>query len=382
MPVPHSPGDGPRTARAGATRLLTLEAFQSARRALSSTVLRTPLVPLPCLDTGRPLWLKAENLQVTGSFKVRGAVHRLAAVPAEERTRRVVAHSSGNHAQAVAYAARLLGVEATVLMPETATAFKIGATRALGAEVITAPAEVYRERALELAAECGGIVIPPFDDPLVMAGQGTVALEIAEDIPAGFRGSSGGSGGSSGGSGGSGGSSSGSSGYRRSGGSAGELTILAPIGGGGLLGGIAAAAKSVLPGCRVVGVEPELAADAAESRRAGRRVAWPAARTGRTIADGLRTPMVGELTWQHIQRYVDDIVTVTEDEIRAAVGVLAGRAHLVAEPSGAVATAAFLAGRVPGDGPCVAVVSGGNVHPADLAALLTPRPGGDFTRPA
>ncbi|MER7046636.1 threonine ammonia-lyase [Streptomyces jumonjinensis] len=362
MPVPHSPGDGPRTARAGATRLLTLEAFQAARRALSSTVLRTPLVPLPCLDTGRPLWLKAENLQVTGSFKVRGAVHRLAAVPAEERTRRVVAHSSGNHAQAVAYAARLLGVEATVLMPETATAFKIGATRALGAEVITAPAEVYRERALELAAECGGIVIPPFDDPLVMAGQGTVALEIAEDIPAGFRGSSSGSGGS--------------------GGSAGELTILAPIGGGGLLGGIAAAAKSVLPGCRVVGVEPELAADAAESRRAGRRVAWPAARTGRTIADGLRTPMVGELTWQHIQRYVDGIVTVTEDEIRAAVGVLAGRAHLVAEPSGAVATAAFLAGRVPGDGPCVAVVSGGNVHPADLAALLTPRTGGDVTRPA
>ncbi|MEU1286157.1 threonine/serine dehydratase [Kitasatospora sp. NPDC005856] len=339
----------PRPVDSRPPRLLTPKDVEAARHALSGTVLRTPLLAAPV--PGRPLWLKAENLQLTGSFKIRGAHHRLANADRTERARGVVAHSSGNHAQAVAHAARRLGIPATIVMPDTAIRLKIEATRALGAEVVTAPADAYRRTAEELAADRGTTVVSPFDDLLVMAGQGTVGLEIAEDLPA----------------------------HRP--GSAGEPTLLVPVGSGGLIAGVAVAAKSAIPGCRVVGVEPELAADAAESLRRGRRTGWTAARTGRTVADGLRTPVLGELTWEHIRRHVDAILTVTEDEIRAAVAFLAGRTHLVAEPSGAVATAAFLhhSDRLPGTGPCVAVVSGGNVHPADLGALLTepvpPAPG-------
>lgn len=331
--------------------MLSLDDVRTAQAELRGVAVRTPL--LQAFAEGRPLWLKAENLQVSGSFKFRGAFVRMSHAVREGGAEEVVAHSSGNHAQAVARSAQLLGVSATVFLPDTATAHKLAATRELGANVVTAPADAYRALAVAFADERGAPLISPFDDLLVMAGQGTVGLEVVEDLS------------------------------QRTAPLTEEFTLLVPVGSGGLLAGVAVAAKALHPRCRVVGIEPELAADAAESLRVGRRVGWDVARTGRTIADGLRTPMLGERTWGHIERYVDDIVTVSDEEIRASLGFLADRAHLVAEPSGAVATAAFLyaSDRIPGSGPFVAVVSGGNVAPTSLGALLTepkaPEPHGE-----
>ncbi|BAJ29117.1 MULTISPECIES: threonine/serine dehydratase [Kitasatospora] len=316
--------------------LVDLEDLRAAQRRIAGTAVRTPLLPCPWAeDGGRRLWLKPEGLQPTGAFKIRGATNRLAALTDEERARGVVAQSSGNHAQAVAYAARRLGIKAVIVMPDTSPAVKIENTRAFGAEVVIVTAEQRDTVPAELAAEHGYVWVPPYDDPYVIAGQGTVGLEIAEDAPD-------------------------------------ELdTVLVPVSGGGLISGTAAALKLACPGVRVVGVEPELAADAQQSLRAGVRTAWPVADTYRTIADGLRTPSVGVLPFEHLTAYVDDIVTVSEDEIRATVALLARRGRLVAEPSGAVAPAAYfhrageLGGRV-----FAAVVSGGNLDPALLADLL------------
>ncbi|WP_282206009.1 threonine ammonia-lyase [Kitasatospora fiedleri] len=316
--------------------LVDLEDLRAAQRRIAGTAVRTPLLPCPwAADGGRRLWLKPESLQPTGAFKVRGAMNRLAALTAEERARGVVAQSSGNHAQAVAYAARRLGVKAVIVMPDTSPAVKIENTRAFGAEVVVVTAEERDTVPAELAAAHGYVWVPPYDDPYIIAGQGTVGLEIAEDAPD-------------------------------------ELdTVLVPVSGGGLISGTAAALKLACPGVRVVGVEPELAADARQSLREGVRTAWPVADTYRTIADGLRTPSVGVLPFEHLTAYVDDIVTVSEDEIRATVALLARRGRLVAEPSGAVAPAAYfhrageLGGRV-----FAAVVSGGNLDPALLAELL------------
>lgn len=317
--------------------LVDLEDLHAARRRIAGTAVRTPLLPCPWAERpdGRRLWLKPESLQPTGAFKIRGAMNRLAALTAEERARGVVAQSSGNHAQAVAYAARQLGIKAVIVMPDTSPAVKIDNTRSFGTEVVIVPAEERDTVPAELAARHGYVWVPPYDDPYIVAGQGTVGLEIAEDAPD-------------------------------------ELdTVLVPVSGGGLISGTAAAIKLACPGVRVVGVEPELAADAQESLRAGVRTAWPVADTYRTIADGLRTPSVGVLPFEHISAYVDDIVTVSEDEIRATVALLARRGRLVAEPSGAVAPAAYfhradeLGGRV-----FAAVVSGGNLDPALLAELL------------
>jgi threonine dehydratase len=327
--------------------LVTVDDIRSAARRISATggmVVRTPLLPCPWADPAHPLWLKPENLQAVGAFKIRGAANALAQLSKSERGRGVVAQSSGNHAQAVAYAARRLGVHATIVMPDTSPAVKLDATRGYGAEVILVPPAERDTLPPKLVAEHGYTHIPPYDHPWIIAGQGTCGLEIIEDLLAGGTP---------------------------------PAVVLVPISGGGLASGIAVAVKALSPSTRIVVVEPELAADATESLRTGIRAVWPAERTYRTIADGLRTTSVGVLPFAHLRRYVDAAITVTEDEILEAVRVLALRARLVAEPSGAVATAAYLfhADEIaahlddPG-GPQVAVVSGGNVDPAVFARAL------------
>jgi threonine dehydratase len=245
--------------------------------------------------------------------------------------------ASGNHAQGVAYAARALGVRSVVVMPRTAPERKIESTRALGAEIVlVGPSSMERyERAQALAAEHGYVIVPPYDDPRIIAGQGTTGLEILDDLPKGN-------------------------------------TVLVPIGGGGLISGIAVALKETRPGIRVIGVEPELAADAQASLRQGRIVKLPAEQVSRTVADGLRAMWVGDLTFPHMQKYVDDIVTVSEEEILQAMRLLVLNARLVAEPSGAVTFAAFLfrSDQLPPARQTVAVISGGNVDPALLAKVL------------
>ncbi|MEV4611630.1 threonine/serine dehydratase [Kitasatospora sp. NPDC049258] len=316
--------------------LVGLEELRAAQRRIAGVAVRTPLLPCPwAADGTRALWLKPEGLQPTGAFKIRGAYNRLAALSEAERARGVVAQSSGNHAQAVAYAAGILGIKAVIVMPDTSPAVKVENTRAFGAEVVLVTPAERDVLPVELVSRHGYVWVPPYDDPYIIAGQGTVGLEIAEDAPD-------------------------------------ELdTVLVPVSGGGLISGTAAALKLACPGVRVIGVEPELAADAQASLRTGRHTAWPVADTYRTIADGLRTPSVGALPFEHLQAYVDDIVTVSEAEIRATVALLARRGRLVAEPSGAVAPAAYfhraaeLEGRV-----FAAVVSGGNLDPALLAELL------------
>ncbi|GAB2749415.1 threonine ammonia-lyase [Kitasatospora kifunensis] len=316
--------------------LVGLEELRAAQRRIAGVAVRTPLMPAPWAEDGnRRLWLKPENLQPTGAFKIRGAYNRLAQLSAAERERGVVAQSSGNHAQAIAYAAKMLGIKAVIVMPDTSPAVKVESTRSYGAEVLLVAPERREDTPGELRERHGYVWVPPFDDLDIIAGQGTVGLEIGEDAPD-------------------------------------ELdTVLVPVSGGGLISGVAAAIKLTTPGVRVIGVEPELAADAQASLRAGERLSWPVADTYRTIADGLRTPALGVLPFEHVQAYVDDIVTVTEEEIRDTVAVLARRGRLVAEPSGAVATAGYLhradelRGRV-----FAAVVSGGNLEPKLLSELL------------
>jgi threonine dehydratase len=315
--------------------LVDLAGIRAAASRLAGVALRTQLIPFP--RTEPQLLLKPESLQPTGSFKVRGAYAAISALSAEQQRLGVVAHSSGNHAQAVAYAAALLKVPATVVIPAGAPQVKITATRDLGATIVTCEPNLAARvaTAQELASRFGYTVIPPFDHRDVIAGQGTVGLEIAEDRPD-------------------------------------TDLIVCPVSGGGLLAGIAAAAAALLPQAKVVGVEPELAADARDSLRAGHRVSWPAADSRRTIADALRVEQVGELPFRHIQGQVHDIVTVSEDQIAAAMRLLMTSAHLVAEPGGAVAVAACLLARdqLPAAARPVAVVSGGNADPALLAGVL------------
>jgi threonine dehydratase len=319
----------------GEEPLVTLDDVRAASDRIAGRVVRTPLIPFAAADPGRPLWLKPESLQPTGAFKLRGAFNAILERLDAARTRGVVTHSSGNHARAVAWVARELGLRAVIVIPDAAPAVKVDAVRQLGAEVIIVTPAERDTRAFDLAAEHGYVMIPPYDDPAVVAGQGTVGLEIVADLPA-------------------------------------VETVLVPVSGGGLISGIATAVKALSPGTAVIGIEPELAGDAAESFRTGQRVSWTADQTYRTIADGLRTTSVGEIPWRHIQKYVDDIITVSEDEIRDGVRRLAIDARLVAEPSGAVPLAAYLhhADRVGTSGATVAVVSGGNLAPGTLAQLL------------
>jgi threonine dehydratase len=316
---------------------------------------RTPLIPFTGqVKAASTLLIKPESLQPTGAFKLRGAYNAVYAVtrgldscawPAG-----VVAHSSGNHGFAVAYAARLLGIGAAIVVPKNAPAVKTDAIASTGAElVLVEPTLAARVAATEEIARVRGYhPVAPFDDRDVIAGQGTIGLEIAEDFTAGSLQ-----------------------------GAKPPAAVLVPISGGGLISGIAVAVKVLLPGTRVIGVEPELAADARDSLRAGTRVAWTPAQTSRTKADALRVEQVGELNFPHIQAYVDDIVTVSEDEMLAAIRQLARQARLIAEPGGAVAVAAALY-RDPvelgitsaAEQPVVAVLSGGNIDPALLTEIL------------
>lgn len=323
-----------------ATALVTLEDIEAAAERIGDLVLRTPLIQLP--HPQRPdelLHCKAESLQPTSAFKLRGAYNAIAQVLDQAREHGIVAQSSGNHARAVAWLARRLNLRAVIVMPEAAPAPKIAAVRALGAEVEVVPSALRDIRAEELVREHGYIHVPPYDDARIIAGQGTVGLEIVQQLPD-------------------------------------VDTVLVPVSGGGLISGVATAVKALRPGARVIGVEPELAADAAQSFREGRRVTWEQELTYRTVADGLRTPALGVRPWEHVKQYVDDIVTVTEEQILAAMRHLTIAGRLVVEPSGAVATAAWMHGLVPnrggGDdgGTVAAVVSGGSVDPALLARVL------------
>jgi threonine dehydratase len=314
----------------GLTRLVTLEDIRQAADAIAGLAIRTPMLPCPWTDS---LWLKPESLQPVGSFKIRGAVNALARLRPGQRAGGVITHSSGNHGQALAYAARALGVRVVVVMPDTAPAVKVEATRRYGAEVVLTPPAERLARTAALAADQGLTLVPPFDHLDIIAGQGTIGLEIVTQLPD-------------------------------------VAVVLVPIGGGGLASGVATAVKALAPEVAVIGVEPVEAADAAESLRVGEVRQWPVELTYRTIADGLRTNL-SELTFAHLRARLDGIVTVTEDDIRAAVRALARSARIVTEPSGAVATAAALYHRdkLPA-GRTVAVVTGGNVDPALFSALL------------
>jgi threonine dehydratase len=322
-------------------KLVSLSDVRTAAANLAGVVVRTPLLPMAAESsksrlTAGGLWLKPESLQPVGSFKLRGAYNAVASVPADRRTNGVVTHSSGNHAQALAYAARAFGIPCVVVMPEVATPAKVAATRALGARVELVPAARRLSRMREIAERDAMTPVPPFDDAAVIAGQGTIGLEILADLS--------------------------------------DVDyVLVPIGGGGLASGVATAVKALSPQTAVIGVEPQLAGDAADSLRRGELVEWPIELTYRTIADGLRVGGLSELTFAHLQARLDGIVTVTEDEILDTMRALAYQARLVVEPSGAVATAAYLYHRaeLPG-GQCVAIVSGGNPDPAVFARALGP----------
>jgi threonine dehydratase len=321
--------------------MVSLNDIHLAQNLLRGIALRTPLFEWTPASDQRKLFLKLESLQPIGAFKLRGAYNKVASLSADERRRGVISYSSGNHAQGVAFAARALGAKAVIVMPGNAPANKIAATAALGAEIVMVgpSSEERRIRAEELAAEHGYAIVPPYNDERIIAGQGTVGLEILEDLPQ-------------------------------------VETILVPVGGGGLISGVSAAIKLSNPETgrskvKVIGVEPELAGDAQASLRAGAIVSFPAEQVSRTLADGLRTQSVGTINFEHIRAFVDDIVTVTEDEIREAMRLLSLNPKTVAEPSGAVATAAFLfhADQLPATKINVAVISGGNIDPALLAEL-------------
>ena len=321
--------------------MVELKDIQTAQKTLRPIAVRTPLVRcFPAAgdtEARGELWLKPESFQPIGSFKLRGAYNKIASLTKQERHRGVISYSSGNHAQGVAYAARALGVKAVIVMPRNAPKLKVDSTAALGAEIVmVGPASSERkQRAEELAAEHGYAIVPPYNDQHIIAGQGTVGLEILRDLP--------------------------------------EVDlVLVPVGGGGLISGVSAAVKLSGSKARVIGVEPELANDAQQSFRKGEIVELSAERVSSTLADGLRTQSVGPLNFEHLRRFVDDIVTVTEDEIRTAMRRILTGARLVAEPSGAVTFAAWLfhAGELPESKKAVAVVSGGNVEPQLLAQVL------------
>jgi threonine dehydratase len=331
--------------------LVTIDEIRAAAARLDGIALRTPMLPFPASpsDDGAvpaltapsalaPAFLiKAESLQPTGAFKLRGAYSAISALPPQVRARGVVAHSSGNHALAVAYAARALGVPATVVLPSNAPQVKVDAAARLGARTIPCEPNLTARAAAvaELVAAHGYTPIPPFEHRDVIAGQGTIGLEIIADVPD-------------------------------------VDLVLCPVGGGGLISGVAAAIAATRPAARVVGVEPELAADARDSLRRRQRVAWQPELTQRTIADALRAEQVGELPLAHLTAQVHDVVTVSEDEIRAAMRALATSTRLVAEPGGAVAVAALLyrSGELPAARRPVAILSGGNVDPALFASVL------------
>jgi threo-3-hydroxy-L-aspartate ammonia-lyase len=313
---------------------LTLDRVQAAAARLQGVAHRTPLLTSATLDRhcAARVVLKAEPLQRSGSFKFRGAYNRLSVLSPAAREAGIVAFSSGNHGAAVALAAKLLGVEAVVVVPSTGSAAKLAAIEAYGAELRRYDPEVESREdvAAKIAAEGGMTLIRPFDDYDIMAGQGTLGLELAEQSPDLKR-------------------------------------VLVPIGGGGLAAGVSTAIKGLIPGASVIGVEPLKADDTRRSMVAGRRVSIP---EPDTIADGLRAREPGELTFAVNSRLLDDVVTVTEDAIIEAMRFCFTRLKLVVEPSGAVALAALLSSVVGAIGRTGVVLSGGNITPEDFNALL------------
>ncbi len=322
--------------------MVTLADIREAQARLREVAVRTKLVEsyIHRSRHGRRFFLKPENQQPIGAFKLRGAYNRVASLSEEERLRGVITYSSGNHAQGVAYAARALGTKAVVVMPNNAPNTKREATIGLGAEIIfVGPGSKERQlKAEELAAEHGYRIIPPYNDEKIIAGQGTIGLEILEDLPD-------------------------------------VECVLVPVGGGGLIAGIASAIKLSKPSVKVIGVEPELAADAKASLQAGEIVEFTPEQVTRTAADGLRTQSIGALNFEHIRKYVDDIVTVTEAEIHHATELLASDPKTLAEPSGAVSSAAFLfhESELPHTKMNVAIISGGNIEPELLAEIRSTR---------
>ncbi len=316
--------------------MVTLDDIRLAHSRLLGIAVRTPLVRCFTGDE-TAFYLKPESFQPIGSFKLRGAYNKVVSVPEADRKRGVIGYSSGNHAQGVAYAARALGVKCVIVMPRNAPKGKMDATAALGAEIVTvgAGSDERMKKAEELAEQHGYVIVPPYNDEHIIAGQGTVGLEIVSDLND-------------------------------------VDLILCPVGGGGLISGVATAIKLSGSRAKVIGVEPELANDAQQSFRAGHVVAISPERATSTLADGLRTQSIGPINLEHIRKYVDDIVTVTETEIRDAMRRMVTTARIVPEPSGAVTFAAWLHHRaqLPESAKAVAVVSGGNVEPELLANIL------------
>ncbi len=321
----------------GAGAEVAFDDVVAAAERLRGVAHRTPVVTSRTLDerTGSHAFLKCENLQRMGAFKFRGAYNRIAQLEGAQRARGVVAYSSGNHAQGVALAARLLGVPAAIVMPSDAPASKLAATREYGAEIVLYDRRTMNRGAIasELAAERGAVLVPPYDDPAIVAGQGTVALELLQDVP--------------------------------------QLDVLVVCtGGGGLLAGCALAATALRPGIEIYGVEPEAGDDFAQSFARGERVEID---VPDTIADGQQTTSPGELTFPIVRRLCTGIVTVRDEELRGAMRFAFERLKLVIEPSGASGLAALLFGKIDASGKRVGViVSGGNVDPATYAAIIAP----------
>lgn len=310
--------------------------IRDAARGLEGVAVRTPLLPSPWLseELGAEVRLKCESFQPIGAFKLRGAYTMIARLTEEERARGVITYSSGNHAQAVAFAARAFGVQAVIVMPEDAPRVKVEGTRRLGGEVVEegTTSLARRSRAEEIQAERGLIMIPPFDHPDIIAGQGTTGLEIVEDWP--------------------------------------EVeTIVVPVGGGGLVSGIAAWVKRERPGVRVIGVEPAGAPAMRRSLDAGEPITLD---TINSIADGLVPVRPGDLTFAHTRDLVDDVILVDDEAIRSAASALLLRGKLLVEYSGAAAVAALRSGLAIG-GPVAAVISGGNIDPGRIPELLQNR---------
>jgi threonine dehydratase len=315
--------------------LVTIDEVHAAEKRLTSVLARTPVERSRAVGevAGGEIWLKCENLQRTGSFKLRGAYNRIARLSGEEKGRGVVCASAGNHAQGVALAARMQGVRATVFMPVEAPLPKLIATQAYGAEVrsVGDTFDEALEAALAFADECGGVFVHPFDHRDIIAGQGTLGLELVEQVPE-------------------------------------AATVLVCVGGGGLISGVAVALRALRPDVRIVGVQAAGAASFEASLAAGEPLALPACDT---IADGIAVKRPGELTLAHVRELVDEVVTVDDEQIAHAVVLLLERAKLVVEPSGAAGVAAILAGRVDLTFPAVAVLTGGNIDPLMLQHLVT-----------
>ena len=320
---------------------ITFADVEAAAARLRGVANRTPVMTSRTLDemTGASVFLKVESFQRIGAFKFRGAYNAISSLDPGTRARGVVTNSSGNHAQAIALAAHLFGIPATIVMPTDAPPVKIAATRGYGAEIVfydryTEDRAAIAER---VAADLGAAVIPPYDHPNVMAGNGTVALELLQEV--------------------------------------GELDLLLVcLGGGGLLAGCATAAKHNLPGIEIWGVEPAAGDDWAQSFAKGERIGLPAA--PRTIADGQQTEAPGRLTWPTVRPLVKGIATVTDDEIRDAMRFLFERMKLVVEPSGASALAALLTGKIDGHGKRIGVtISGGNIGVDGFCRIIAERDG-------